>query len=62
MPVVVDDDPRMCTTLRDCFESTGCADEMRLSGFRMGRAQSRCARASETERFTYPVGKEYAFG
>jgi hypothetical protein len=62
MPVVVDDNPCICTTLRDCFESAGCADEMRWSGFRLRRAQSRCARASETERFTYPVGKDYAFG
>jgi len=70
MPVMVDDDLRICTTPRDQFESAGCADSrapaalMRweLSGLRMRRAQSRCALASETERFTYPVGKEYAFG
>jgi hypothetical protein len=28
MPVMVDDDLRICTTPRDQFESAGCADEM----------------------------------
>ena len=38
MPVVVDDDPRMCTTLREYFQSAGCADEMGI--FRLSHEKS----------------------
>ena len=38
MPVVVDHDPRICTTLRDYFESAAWADEMRIA--RLSHAKS----------------------